>query len=292
MTHLRIKAHAKVNLYLDVIRKRPDGYHEIETIFHSIGLHDDVILRKRRDRRITVACEHPDVPCDSRNLAHRAAQSLIAGMPNVTGVDITIRKRIPVAAGLGGGSADAAAVLYGMNELLDLGLTQAGLAARGARLGADVPFCLLGGAAVGRGIGEVLTPLSPLTETWLVLGNPGVAVSAAWAYQRVNLSLTRSPKNVTILARSLQDRSLPEIASHLYNRLEAPVFAGFPAVASLKADFGSFPGGYGALMSGSGATVFALMPDRSQADFAATHFEQKLAFCVATPTSASGVRIS
>ena len=124
---LRVQAHAKVNLYLDVIGKRPDGYHEIETIFHSIGLHDDIYLRRRTDRRITVHCKHPHVPSDPRNLAYQAAKLLLDDNPKLNGADIRIQKRIPVAAGLGGGSADAAAVLCGMNVLFDLGLTQTDL---------------------------------------------------------------------------------------------------------------------------------------------------------------------
>ena len=158
---LRVQAHAKINLYLDVIGKRPDEYHEIETVFHSIGLHDDIYLRKRADREITVHCEHPHVPCDPRNLAYRAAKLLVDNMSDLSGIDIKILKRIPVAAGLGGGSADAAAVLCGMNALFDLGLTQRDLMRLGVQLGADVPFCILGGAALGQGIGEILTPLPP-----------------------------------------------------------------------------------------------------------------------------------
>ena len=122
---LRVQAHAKINLYLDVIGKRPDEYHEIETVFHSIGLHDDIYLRKRADREITVHCEHPHVPCGPRNLAYRAAKLLVDNMSDLSGIDIKILKRIPVAAGLGGGSADAAAVLCGMNALFDLGVDAA-----------------------------------------------------------------------------------------------------------------------------------------------------------------------
>ena len=164
MQDIRVRAHAKINLYLDVVGKREDGYHNLETIFHSIGLHDEVIIRKRETQGIKVNCEHPGVPCDSRNLAHRAAQCLSDEVGGIGGISIDIRKRIPVAAGLAGGSANAAAVLHGVNQLFELGFTQEMLMRLGAQLGADVPFCLHGGAALGLGIGDQLTRLPALSD--------------------------------------------------------------------------------------------------------------------------------
>ena len=289
---LRVQAHAKVNLYLNVIGKRPDGYHEIETIFHSIGLHDDIYLRRRTDRRITVHCKHPHVPSDPRNLAYQAAKLLLDDNPKLNGADIRIQKRIPVAAGLGGGSADAAAVLCGMNVLFDLDLTQTDLMKFGGRLGADVPFCILGGAALGRGIGEILTPLPPLDEAWILLANPGFAVSTAWVYQQINLSLTRPQKNVTIMLRCLQDGDFSDVARHLYNGLEVPVLSKYPVIAEIKTKLNKYPGSCGALMSGSGATVFAFTQSEVQANLAAANFESDFAFCSATPMSNVGVYIS
>ena len=157
MQEIRVRAHAKINLYLDVVGKREDGYHNLETIFHSVALHDDVIIRKQTAKGITVSCEHPGVPRDSRNLAYRAVQLLSDRVGGIGGIAIDIHKRIPVAAGLAGGSANAAAVLHGINELLALGLTQETLMQLGAQLGADVPFCLHGGAALGRGIGDAVS---------------------------------------------------------------------------------------------------------------------------------------
>lgn len=289
---MRVHAHAKVNLYLDIIGKRPDGYHEIETIFHSIGLHDDIYLRKRTDGQITVHCEHPHVPCDPRNLAYRAAKLLLDNIPDLSGVEIMILKRIPVAAGLGGGSANAAAVLCGINALFDLGLTQKDLMQFGAQLGADVPFCILGGAAVGRGIGEILTPLPPMEEAWILLANPGFEISTAWVYQQINLSLTPPQKNVTILTRCLRNGEFFNIMRHLYNGLEVPVLSKYPAVAKIKTKLNKYPSSCGVLMSGSGATVFAFMQNQVQADLAAANFENDFAFCSATPMSSVGVRIS
>ena len=289
---LRIQAHAKINLYLDVIGKRADGYHEIETVFHSIGLHDDIYLRKRTDRRITVHCEHPHVPCDPRNLAYRAAKLMLNDIPDLSGVDIQILKRIPVAAGLGGGSADAAAVLCGLNSLFGLGMAQRDLMRLGVQLGADVPFCILGGAALGQGIGEILTPLPPLREAWLVLANPGLAISTAWVYQHINLSLTAPKKNVTILTRCLRNGELSSVVRHLYNGLEVPVLSEYPAVTQIKTQLNNCPGSCGVLMSGSGATVFAFMQSQVEANLAAANFENDFAFCSVTPVSSVGVCIS
>ena len=287
-----MQAHAKINLYLDVIRKRLDGYHEIETVFHSIGLHDDIYLRKRADRQITVHCEHPHVPNDPRNLAYRAAKLLLDDTPELRGVEITILKRIPVAAGLGGGSADAAAVLCGMNTLFDLGLTQTDLMQLGVQLGADVPFCIMGGAALGRGIGEILTPLPPLEEAWILLANPGFEISTAWVYHKINLSLTPPKKNVTILTRYLRNGEFFSVARHLYNGLEVPVFSKYPVVAEIKTKLDNCPSSCGVLMSGSGATVFAFMQSQLEANLAAANFENDFALCSATPMSNVGVRIS
>ena len=289
---LHVQAHAKINLYLDVIGKRPDGYHEIETIFHSIGLHDDIYLRKRTDRQITVHCEHPHVPCDPRNLAYRAAKLLLDDTPDLSGVDIKILKQIPVAAGLGGGSADAAAVLCGMDALFDLDLTPTDLMQLGVQLGADVPFCILGGAALGCGIGEILTPLPPMEEAWILLANPGFQISTAWVYRQINLSLTAPKKNVTILTRCLQNGEFFNIARHLYNGLEVPVLSKYPAVTEIKTKLNKHPSSCGVLMSGSGATVFAFMQNQVQANLAAASFENDFAFCSATPMSSVGVRIS
>ena len=289
---LRVQAHAKINLYLDVIGKRPDGYHEIETVFHSIGLHDDIYLRKRADREITVHCEHPHVPCDPRNLAYRAAKLLVDNMSDLSGIDIKISKRIPVAAGLGGGSADAAAVLYGMNTLFDLGLTQRDLMRLGVQLGADVPFCILGGAALGQGIGEILTPLPSLEDAWILLANPGLEISTPWVYQHINLSLTAPKKNVTILTRCLRSGEFSSVARHLYNGLEVPVLSKYPVVTEIKTKLNNCPGSCGVLMSGSGATVFAFMQSQAEAKLAAANFESDFAFCSATPMSSVGVCIS
>ena len=289
MQNIRVRAHAKINLYLDVVGKREDGYHNLETIFHSIGLHDEVIIRKQGTKGITVHCEHPGVPCDSRNLAYRAAQCLSDEVGGVGGIIIDIYKRIPVAAGLAGGSANAAAVLHGVNQLFELGFTQEMLMRLGAQLGADVPFCLHGGAALGLGIGDQLTRLPALSDVSLLLLNPGIDISTASVFRNLNFSLTKRKRVGIIIKTYVEKSDVVGIGKNLYNRLEVPVFSEYPEIAALKNELSTQTECYGALMSGSGATVFAMMYDRDAARRSESHFKNRVSFCTSTVTSPVGV---
>ena len=181
MNELTIRANAKINLFLEVLNKRDDGYHNIETVFQSIDLYDTIVLRESHSDAIQIESDHPRVPLDSSNLAHRAARLLAAESGRAPGIVIHITKRIPVGAGLAGGSADAAATLMGLNELWDLGLDTEALSQIGKRLGADVPFCISGGTAMGRARGDRLTKLDDFSGVPLVLANPGFEISAGWA---------------------------------------------------------------------------------------------------------------
>ena len=291
MHEIRVRAHAKINLYLDVVGKREDGYHNLETIFHSIGLYDDVIIRRQETKGITVYCEHPGVPCDSRNLAHRAARLLSDAVDGIGGIAIDIHKRIPVAAGLAGGSANAAAVLHGVNELFDLGFTQETLMQFGAQLGADVPFCLHGGAALGLGIGDQLTRLPALSDVPLLLLNPGIEISTATVFKRLNFFLTTRVKSSIIIKACLKKGDVIGIGKNLYNLLEVPVFSQYPEIAALKTELSTQTGVCGALMSGSGATVFAVMRNGDAARRSESHFKNSVSFCTTTVTSPVGVSI-
>ena len=291
MRNIRVRAHAKINLYLDVIGKREDGYHNLETIFHSIGLHDDVIIRKQGTKDITVHCEHPAVPSDARNLAYRAAQCLSDAAGGIGGIAIDIHKRIPVAAGLAGGSANAAAVLHGVNELFGLGFTQETLMRFGAQLGADVPFCLHGGAALGLGIGDQLTRLPALPNLPLLLLNPGIEISTAAIFKKLNFPLTKHEKDVIIITTYIKKGDVLGIGKNLYNLLEVPVFSEHPEIAALKTELSTQPLCRGALMSGSGATLFAIMHDSKAARQSESHFRNKVSFCKTTVTSPVGVYI-
>lgn len=291
MQKIRVRAHAKINLYLDVVGKREDGYHNLETIFHSIGLHDDVIISKKQTKDITVHCEHPRVPCDSRNLAYQAAQLLSNAVDGISGIAIDIHKRIPVAAGLAGGSANAAAVLHGVNELFGLGFTQETLMHFGAQLGADVPFCLHGGAALGLGIGDQLTRLPPLSDVPLFLLNPGIEISTAAVFKKLNFSLTILEKESIIIKTYIKKGDVVGIGKNLYNLLEVPVFSEYPEIAALKTELSMQAGCYGALMSGSGATLFAVMQDSKAAHKSESHFKNRVSFCTTAVTSPVGVSV-
>ena len=249
-------APAKVNLGLAVQRRRPDGYHDIATLFVKISLVDEVRLTAQ-PRDIVVHCAHPEVPSDARNLMHRAAVALQARVPE-QGVCVALQKAIPVAAGLGGGSSDAAATLLGLNTLWQLGLSAPELALYGARLGADVPFFLLPTvAAMGYGRGDELEAVACPRLFYLVLVKPPLAVSTAWVYQRLRFELTAPAKDTTILKQCLESGDIEGLGAACFNDLEGVVLQRFPVVQDVKRAL-TRPGVCGVCMSGSGPTVYAL----------------------------------
>jgi 4-diphosphocytidyl-2-C-methyl-D-erythritol kinase len=253
---MRRQAPAKVNLGLAVQRRRPDGYHDIATLFVKISLADTLWLESTPSG-IVIECEHPDVPCDESNLIYRAAAALQPLAPD-RGVRIHVHKRIPVAAGLGGGSSDAAAALLGLNTLWELQLTRAELTPYAARLGADVPFFLLPDtAALGEGRGDELTPLTCPQVFYLVLVTPPVAVSTAWVYSKFRFELTGVPKDTTILRQYLESGDIAGLGAACSNDLETVVLPEFPVVGDVKRALRQ-PGTYGVCMSGSGPSVYAL----------------------------------
>lgn len=288
---LRIRAHAKVNLFLNVVGKREDGYHNLETVFQSIGLYDDIIISERPNKGIRVHCNHPDVPSGPKNLAYKAAQSLNDIVGGFSGVEIWIEKRIPVSAGLAGGSANAAAVLIGINELFSFKIGKDTLMQIGSDLGADVPFCILGGTAFGTGIGDILTPLQSIPDIPLVLINPGLPISTADIFSNLHIPLTKQAKESIIIRKCVEKGDIDGIGNTLYNVLEIPVFSKHPELSDLKVQLSTQVGSLGALMSGSGSTIFALMQDISAAARCQTHFNSTYSFCMTTKTNPVGVHI-
>jgi 4-diphosphocytidyl-2-C-methyl-D-erythritol kinase len=253
MAGIVIEAHGKVNLGLAVIARRADGYHEIDTLFQTVSLADTVALRPSGVRGISLRSEGGAVPVGDANLAWRAAAAVIerTGCP---GVSIALTKRIPVAAGLGGGSADAAAVLVGMNELFGLGLGLRDLRAVGLGIGSDVPFLVRGGTARATGRGERIEQLPPLRGAWLVLVTPDRAISAASAYSGARIGLTRSREFIRLNRSAIQDGDVRGLAKRLRNDLEAGVVSSCPDVATIEQRLLEL-GALGAVMSGSGPTV-------------------------------------
>lgn len=282
MRSYTLTAPAKINLYLEILGDRPDGYHELAMILQSIDLADEIEIRATSTDTIRVNCDHPQVPLDKTNLAYRAAELMALQFPQsfaqYGGVEITIYKRIPVAAGLAGGSTNAAAVLVGINLLWQLGLTQSELQELAALLGSDVPFCIAGGTAIATGRGEQLSPLPSLNNLYIVLGkHRRLAVSTAWAYQTYRASFGSSyvtdSHNLESRARAVHSGGIVkaiihedsiEIAQKLHNDLEKVVLPEYPQVPQLRQAFQD-SGALGAMMSGSGPSVFALCSSSAQA---------------------------
>ncbi len=283
MDELEILSPAKINLFLEVIGRRPDGYHEIESVMQLVDLCDRVHLT-RKPRGIQVSVIGAELPSGRGNLAYKAAALLMETAGLRGGIHIRLEKRIPVAGGLGGGSSNAAAVLAGLNRLYDLGHSRESLQELGASLGSDVPFFLSDGLALASGRGEVLTHLEPWPPRWLVLANPGVPISTAWAYREASSKLTEwQPRaSMTTLAA---DGRLPWPPVWAFNRLEAVVLPHRAEVRALKA---LLEGGGGApvLMSGSGASLFAVVPDAAAGQALAARAQTTGAFAVAVTTLA------
>ncbi len=263
MKTLHLQAPAKVNLRLDVLGRRPDGYHDLRMIMQRIDLCDEIDITLTDTPGIRVSCGRQGVPDGPRNIAWRAADALLRMADQPPGIDITISKNIPVAAGLGGGSSDCATVLMGVNELLGIGLSDGRLMEIGAKLGADVPFFIFKKSAIAEGIGERLTPLDGLPPMWLVLVNPNIHVSTAWVYQNLQLTMTKVPHIIPFLYRSVKD-----VCAVLANDLETVTIKSFPLIGEIK-EMLLMAGAHGALMSGSGPTVFGLFTDEDGARQAA-----------------------
>jgi 4-diphosphocytidyl-2-C-methyl-D-erythritol kinase len=292
MTVYTLLAPAKINLHLEILGLRSDQFHELTMIMQSVELADLVEVKALGVDRIVLHCSQPDVPKDHTNLAYRAADMLRQRFPQAGsrygGVEITLHKRIPMAAGLAGGSGNAAAVLVGVNLLWNLGLTQAELQTLGAELGSDVPFCISGGTAIATGRGEKIDPLPAIRQGAVVLGKyRNISVSTPWAYQtyRQHFSETYAQDD-TLRSRSacvhsgelvqaIMQQDLVQIGQLLYNDLEKVVLPEYVLVDNLRAVFGKTEN-LGVLMSGSGPTVFALAKDLEQAQSIATQVRTNL----------------
>lgn len=262
MNCITLKAPAKVNYLLDVIQRRPDGYHDLRMVMQRVDLCDELTITLTDSPGISVLCGNCSVPDGPDNIAWKAASRVLELANLSQGVTISITKNIPVAAGLGGGSSDAAAVLMGMNELLQLGLSDQLLMEIGITLGADVPFFIFKKTALAEGIGETLTVMPRMPSAWVLLVNPGVHVSTAWVYKNLKLTNRGELAKLPSLYESVAD-----ICSIFANDLESVTIPAFPVIAEIK-DSMLRHGALGAMMSGSGPTVFGLFQDREAAELA------------------------
>ncbi len=270
-----MQAPAKINYRLDVVGRRPNGYHDLRMIMQRVNLCDEVTIRLKSQPGIRVSCGREGVPEGAGNIAWKAAAALLELAGSNQGIEIAIVKNIPVAAGLGGGSSDCAAVLLGLNELLGLGLSRERLMEIGVRLGADVPFFLFEQTALAEGIGELLTPLAQVPAVWVVLVNPNLPVSTAWVYQ--NLQLTQRDRLAT-LPNSFG--TVAELCDIMANDLESVTIPAFPVIAEIKSSLVGL-GAVGALMSGSGPTVFGLFDDEATARQAGAALQRRQDWFVA-----------
>lgn len=264
MEQIELHSLAKINLSLDVTGKRPNGYHDVEMVMQTVYLSDTVRLRLRPDGWIRLTSNLPFLPTDDRNIAVKAVRLLQKECGLSVGADISLHKRIPVAAGLAGGSSNAAAVLFGMNRLLGLGLPREKLARLGTQLGADVPYCLLRGTALARGIGEELTPLPAMPSCTVLLAKPPVSVSTKEVYEALEQAGTIVHPNTKGMLDAIQSRDLNRIAGCMGNVLEPVTERKHPIVGQLR-QIMLDAGAMGAMMSGSGPTVFGLFDRRPAA---------------------------
>ena len=260
MKEISVKALAKVNLGLDVVRKREDGYHEVRMIMQTIHLFARLEIMRNQSGRITMSTNLAFLPTSENNLVYKAAALLKEEFDIGDGIDVKLHKHIPVAAGMAGGSTDAAAVLYGMNRIFDLGLSKEDLMTRGVKLGADVPYCIMRGTALAEGIGEKLSALPPMVKCPVLIAKPQIGVSTKFVYENLKLDADTVHPDIDGLIGAIRAKNLEQIAGHMGNVLETVTIPNYPVIAEIK-DHMMEHGAVQAMMSGSGPTVFGLFAD-------------------------------
>lgn len=267
MDAIRLKARAKINLGLDVVRRRPDGYHEVRMVMQMLQLYDQIYIEKITEPDVRIRTNLSFLPTDERNIAYRAARMLMDAFGIRQGVRIDIDKHIPVAAGMAGGSTDCAAVLYGVNKLFRLGLSQEELRQFGVKLGADVPYCLLRQTALSEGIGEVLTPVAPLPNCPILIAKPPISVSTKHVYEHLKLDEGIVHPDIDGIVEALERQDLYGVTGRLGNVLETVTIPEHPVIAQIKERMIA-SGAVNALMSGSGPTVFGIFDNDKKAESA------------------------
>lgn len=267
--HLGLKAYGKINLGLDVLRRREDGYHDVRMIMQTVGLYDHLDLTRQTAPGISVETNLYYLPNNENNLVYKAAQLLMEEFHIREGIHIQVRKFIPVSAGMAGGSSDAAAVLFGVNKMFNLGLSMNDLMKRGVKIGADVPYCLMRGTALSEGIGEILTPLPAIPQCRVLIAKPSVNVSTRSVYENLNVNELKPSMHPDIdcLLDALNRQDIYSLAAGLGNILEIVTIREFPVIQNIKDKMLEY-GAIGALMSGSGPTVFGLFTNLKAAELA------------------------
>ena len=265
MKSIVLKSYGKINLGLDVLRRREDGYHEVRMIMQTVGLYDLLTMKKRKDDKIKMTCNLAFLPTDERNLVYKAVKLIKDKYHIKDGVEIDLNKRIPVAAGMAGGSSNCAAALKGMNELFDLSLLIDELCEIGVTLGADVPYCIWGGTALSEGIGEKLSRVEAMPDCYILIAKPGISVSTAFVYKNLDLAGLSKHPDIDGMLECLKEKDLEGICDRLENVLETVTVKEYPIIEQVKTHLMK-QGAMGALMSGSGPTIFAIFKDKKTAD--------------------------
>ena len=265
---LELKAYAKVNLGIDVIGKRSDGYHEVRMIMQTVKLYDRITMEKNDSGNIILSTNLPYLPVNEKNLVYRAIDMIRNAYGITDGVTASIVKRIPVAAGMAGGSSDAAAAFVGMNQLFHLGITQQELMDYGVKLGADIPYCIMRGTALSEGIGEILTPLPPIPNCWFLIVKPTFSMSTKFVYENLHLDEIAVHPDIDGMKEALYQRDLIGVTDRMENVLEQVTKKHYPAIGEIK-DIMRKEGALNALMSGSGSTVFGIFKSKETAEKAA-----------------------
>ncbi len=263
MKQLRLNAYAKINLTLDVLGDRPDGYHDIETVLHTVELHDSIILREDGEG-IVLRCASEDVPPETQNIVHRTAHLLRETFQISRGIEIELTKRIPVAAGLGGGSSDAAVTLLGLAQMWKLRVDDRQLMELGSKIGSDVPFFLVGGAALAMGRGERVRMVRPLPTTWVVIARPTIQITSEWAYKALDHGAVRKRPNTSGLVRALEGEDARAVGHLLCNVFEDVVVAHHPVVGAIRDQMASHQP-LGVSLSGTGPALFAMAANEADA---------------------------
>lgn len=286
---IKVKAYAKINLMLDIVAKRADGYHDLFMIMQSIGLYDTVTVTRTKSKKITISCNIEDIPLDERNIAYKAASEFFKSTKiKNEGINIDIIKRIPHAAGLAGGSADGAGVLVALNELTGAELTDDELCNIGVKIGADVPFCIRGGTLLAQGIGDVLNKVKPLKRCFILIAKPDVSVNTAYAYKQFDeCNKVHTPDKLGMLC-AMQGRDIADISSRMENVFEQ--FIDVPNKVDIKSIMRE-NGALGVCMSGSGPTVFGIFNDKTKAHTAAKMLDTYAKDIAVTVPVSKGCRI-
>ena len=265
MNRITLKAYAKINLGLDVVRRLENGYHEVRMVMQNIDLYDKVNIYRNRTGEIKVNTNLGFLPTGPDNLVYKAAALLKDEFKIKDGVTLDLYKFIPVAAGMAGGSTDAAAVLKGMNKMFNLGLSEQELMVRGAKLGADIPYCIMGGTALAEGIGEVLTKLPDCPSCYVVIGKPPISVSTKYVYEHLVLDENTVHPDIDGIVDSINNGNIYGVADRLSNVLESVTETAYPIIGKIKSRMMDM-GALNSIMSGSGPTVFGLFDDLEKAN--------------------------